>query len=135
MKTDPTLPEARLVPRNAEDRMTILRSQANQGARKAARATVKVCRVVTVLAIIGAGLAAVGSGIGAKSRARSHSLDDLDRRMESLRRINFEMPKLDKLEFDRLRFQVERDLHRGTWDLQPDPESVLISEDIHQPTW
>ncbi len=133
MTTNQKLPEARLVPRNAEDRMTILRSHANDGARKAARVTVKLCRVVTVLAICGAGFAALNAGIDSGSRSRSFD----DRRIESLRRMNLEMPKFDRLQFDDLRLQIQRDLldprlhDFRARQLQLENRSWLESEDIH----
>ncbi len=130
--TDPSkLPEARLVPRTADDRISILRGHANAGARKAARVTVKVCRVVTVLAICGAGFAALRAGINTPPRSRA--LDDLDRQMESLRRIKFEMPKIETpkidIELDRLR-QMARDLRDPKLQSQL-LELELTPEEIH----
>lgn len=130
--TDQKLPEARLVPRNAEDRIAI-RGRANEGARKAARVTVKVCRAVTVLAICGAGLAVLRAGVD--TRPRSRALDDLDRQIESFRRFNAET-QFDKLEYDRLRIDIERLLDPRLHDfrahqLQLADQIELTPEGIH----
>lgn len=111
MTTDP-LPEARLVPQDGADRMTVLRGQATASARKAGRAAITATKVVAVLALLGMGIAAIGGATGGRSRSR----EDLDRSIQRLRRMP--TPKLPRPE------------------LQQHPRSRalegLTSEQIHQ---
>ena len=128
MSTDP-LPTARLVPQDRADRMALLRGQASNGARKAGRVAVTATKTLSILAICGIGLAALGAGLGTRSRSRVS--DDLDRRLENIRRIQVRLPKLDSLDIQRLRFEVERSELQPYRRLQLRDQPQLTSEDRH----
>jgi hypothetical protein len=90
------LPQARLVPKDGADRMAILRDQAATGARAAGRLVLLLAKVVAVILLVGAGLFAIGSATGSRSRERSW-----DRHTENMRRLNEslktmrDMPRFD----------------------------------------
>ncbi len=136
MSIDPNnLPAARLVPKDRADQLAILRGQASDGARKAGKTAVALGKGLAVLALCGGGLAVVG-GMGG-NRARSRALDDLDRSMQTIRRLNLQpMPKFDSLEFERVRTQVYRDLMDpkvgSPYRRYQFQQLELVPEDIHQ---
>lgn len=127
------LPTARVIPKDHAERVAILRGQASVGARKAGRAAISVAKQLLLIALCGVGIVAIGA-IGGRS-SRSRAVDDLGRRMESLRRFD-PLPKFDHLELQReIRLQVQRDLdlfqqpgHRR-YQLQ---QLELVPEQIHQ---
>ncbi len=124
------LPTARLVPKDRADQLALLRGQASRGARKAGRAAMAITKGLSVLALCGAGIAAI-SAIGP---TRSRRFDDLDRQMKTLRRLDLQtIPKFDNLEFERIRAQLYRDLHAPNeyrrYQLQ---QLELVPEQLHQ---
>lgn len=96
------LPNARVVPKDAADHRAILQARVVDGGRKVGRATISITKSLSLIALCGVGVAAIGAGFGAKS-SRSRALDDLDRQMKTLRQINLQpMPKIDWAEYQRL---------------------------------
>jgi hypothetical protein len=133
MSTDPdNLPAARLVPKDRADQIAILRGQASDGARKAGRAAVSITKGLSLLALCGAGIAA----IGAVGPSRSRRFDDIDRQMKSLRQLNLQpIPKFDSLELERIRTQLYRDLQTpngAAYRRYQFQQLELIGEPLHQ---
>ena len=79
------LPVARLKPRDANDKLVILRGKAKDGARSVGRFAAVTSKLVAMIALCGAGVYFIGA---AGSRTRSSYDYDFDRRMESMQQLN-----------------------------------------------
>jgi hypothetical protein len=91
------LPKARLVPKDNADHVAILKSRAAVGAKVAGRTALGVGKVVATIGLLGAALAAIGS------TKRQPAYHELERRLETIRLINSELPKYDyRLEYTKL---------------------------------
>lgn len=107
------LPPARLIPKDGADHAAILRGQARDGARVAGRVAWGAGKALALIAICGAGLIAIGAGAG---RSKSRELDELDRRMQSIQRMNDSIRRMPKIDYRRLyqpMFDRRIDLSRG----------------------
>jgi hypothetical protein len=125
------LPSARLIPKDGADRAALLRGQARDGARAAGRVAWGVGKALGLMAVCGVGIFAIGAGTG---RTRSRALDDLEHRMESIRRMNDSIRMLQtmpKIEYRDMQFDLNRQMLARELDLSG---SVLQHEPLsHSP--
>jgi hypothetical protein len=83
MSYEPDLPQARLIPKDGNDRMAIARRQVVERARQAGRIAVLLGKVAAIFAVTCVAL----WGLGTLRQGRTRT-SELDKSLENIRRIN-----------------------------------------------